>query len=64
MLRSLVIGQLGRYGDPETIEESKKRFMDHVSEKDPLAADVKTAVFTTCLKNGDETTFDHLIKVC
>ena len=57
MLRSLVIGQYGHYGDPDTIEEAKKRFQDHVEGTASLPADLKGAVFSLALANGDETTF-------
>ncbi len=63
MLRSLVIGQLGKYGHSETVSEAKKRFAGHVSGSDPINADLKSSVFATCMANGDETTFDQLIKV-
>lgn len=63
MLRSLVIGQLGRYGDPDMISESKRRFSDHVSEKDAIPADIKSAVFSAALSGGDESIFDHLVAV-
>ena len=63
MLRSLVIGQLGHYGDTETIKEAQKRFADHCSGGTSLAADLKAAVFSTVLASGDGSTFDQLIKV-
>lgn len=63
MLRSLVIGQVGRYGDVDMISESKRRFNDHVSEKDPIPADIKSAVFSAALGGGDETIFDQLVAV-
>ena len=63
MLRSLAIGQLGRYGDQDMIAESQRRFDDHMSEKDPIPADYKTAVFSAVLGNGDETHFDKLVQV-
>ena len=63
MLRSLVIGQLGHYGDTDIIQEAQKRFSDYCSGGSSLAADLKAAVFSTCLANGDGSTFDQLIKV-
>ena len=63
MLRSLVIGQYGHYGDSDTIEEAKKRFRDHVEGTASLPADLKGAVFSLALANGDETTFDQLVQV-
>ena len=63
MLRSLVIGQLGHYGDEDTIKEAQKRFADHCAGTSSLPADLKAAVFSTCLANGDGSTFDQLLKV-
>ena len=63
MLRSLVIGLLGRYGDPDMITEAKCRFDNHITEKDSIPADIRTAVFSAVLSNGDETTFDKLVEV-
>ena len=58
-----MIGELGRYGHTDTIAEAKRRFSDHCSGKHPLPADLKIAVFSTCLANGDSATFDQLVKV-
>lgn len=63
MLRSLVIGQLGHYGDEDTIKEAQKRFADHCAGSSSIPADLKAAVFSTCLANGDGSTFDQLLKV-
>lgn len=63
MLRSLVIGQFGHYGDIETIKEAQKRFTDYCSGGCSLPADLKAAVFSTSLANGDTSTFDQLVKV-
>ena len=58
-----MIGQLGHYGDTDTIKEAQKRFADHCSGCSSLPADLKAAVFSTCLANGDNSTYDQLIKV-
>lgn len=64
MLRSLALGQHGKYGDPDTIAEAQKRFREHVEEKTILPADLKSVIYSIALANGDESTFDQLIKVC
>ena len=63
MLRSLVIGQLGRYGDANTIKEAQRRFAGYLSGSNSLPADLKTAVFSIALANGNESTFDQLVQV-
>jgi len=44
MLRSLVIGRLGRSGDKGTVAEAKKRFEDHCSKTTILPADLRAPV--------------------
>ena len=58
-----MIGQLGRYGDANTIEEAQRRFTGYLSGSRTLPADLKTAVFSIALANGDEYTFDQLVQV-
>ena len=63
MLRGLVISQLGKYDHSEVITEAKKRFDGHVTKSIPLPSDLKSCVFSITLANGDERTFDALMKV-
>ena len=49
MLRSLVIGRLGRAGDKSVIEEAKKRFAAHANGEVKLIADLRQAVSMFCL---------------
>lgn len=58
-----MIGQFGHYGDTDTIKEAQKRFGDYCSDGGCLPADLKAAVFSICLANGDSSTFDQLVKV-
>ena len=62
-LRGLIVGQLGYYGDMDTIKEAQRRFADHISSRSSLPADLEEPVFSICLANGDSSTFDQLIKV-
>ena len=62
-LRGLIIGQLGFYGDVDTIKEAQRRFADHIFGISSLPADLKEPVFSICLANGDSSTYDLLIKV-
>ena len=58
-----MIGELGHYGDMDTIKEAQRRFADYISGRSTLPADLKEPIFSTCLANGDRTTFDQLITV-
>uniref|UniRef100_A0A8W8IJS7 Aminopeptidase n=1 Tax=Magallana gigas TaxID=29159 RepID=A0A8W8IJS7_MAGGI len=63
MLRELALTRLGKYGDEETVTEARKRFENHVSGKVPLPADLKGPVYLTVMVNGDETTFNQMMKL-
>lgn len=63
MLRGLVIGQLGHFDDGDTVKEARMRFEKHCSGSCLLPANLKAAVFSTCLSHGDGTTFNQLLKV-
>lgn len=45
MLRGLILGRLGCYGDAEVIEECKKRFQAHVEGSQLIPADLRGAVY-------------------
>ena len=62
-LRSLVIGQLGYYGDEDIITEAKERFKSHRYGESLLQDDLKTSVYSICLANGDDTTYNDLMEV-
>jgi puromycin-sensitive aminopeptidase len=63
MLRSLVIGAHGQYGNQATIDEAKARFKKHVDGVSKLPSDLKSAVFSMAMAHGDETTFDQLVQL-
>lgn len=63
MLRGLVIGQLGKYDHPETIGKAKTLLEGHLCGSDPLSAEIKSVVFLICVANGDEITFNQLMRV-
>ena len=48
MLRDLVLLKMGRYGDPDTVKEARKRFEDHCSGKSPIPADLRATVSDIC----------------
>jgi puromycin-sensitive aminopeptidase len=63
MLRSLVIAAHGQCGNQATIDEAKARFQKHVDGTATLPSDLKSAVFSMAMANGDESTFDQLVKL-
>jgi len=63
LLRPLVIGRLGRFGDEAIIAEAQKRFDAHVSGKALIPADLRSPVYRTVLSVGDESTYSTMLKV-
>lgn len=63
LLRSLVIGRLGRNGDPEYIKEAQARFEKHFDESETLPADFRGPVYTTVLTHGNEELFEKMLKL-
>lgn len=63
LLRSLVIGRLGWYGDEETLVEAKKRFNAHISGESTIPADLRAAVYKSVISVGDEETFKTMTKL-
>lgn len=47
LLRSLVLGKLGKAGHKPTLEEARRRFRDHVEGKPVLPADLRSPVSQT-----------------
>ena len=64
MLRSVVIKMLGQNSDGETVAEAQKRLLAHCDGSSTLEADLRAAVYTTCLMHGEQDTFDNMLKVC
>lgn len=63
LLRSLVLGKLGRYEDAETIAEAKRRFQDHINKRSTIPADLRAAVYRSVLSVGDEETYNSMIRL-
>lgn len=56
MLRSLVVGRLGRAGDEAVIKEARERFAKHCDGSQVLPADLRSAVSVCWVKkmNGKD----------
>ena len=63
LLRGLVLGCMGRSGDPATIAEARKRFDAHCKGESTIPADLRAAVYRTVLKHGDDVTLDAMMKL-
>jgi len=63
LLRSLVIGVLGRLGDSQITEEAHKRFKKFLENPDFLSADLREPVFSIIAWNGNAKTHKTLIRL-
>jgi aminopeptidase N len=59
-LRKTVIGDLGAWGDPETIAEARKRFASFVLDRSTMGPDEQELVLSIVARNADAATFDQL----
>ena len=63
LLRGLIIGRLGKYGHPATLAEARQRFDAHCKGESTIPADLRSAVYSTVLKHGDDVTLDSIMKL-
>lgn len=62
LLRSLVIGSLGRLGDEGILDEAKKRFNEFLKNQNSLDPDLRSVVYSLVAWSGDNTTYEILLK--
>ena len=62
LLRSLVIGSLGRLGDTEILDEAKKRFNEFLKKPNSLEPDLRNVVYSLVAWSGDDKTYEILLK--
>ncbi len=63
LLRSTLLGQIGSYGDRETLEEARRRFDRFLEEPSSLPADLRDVVFSLTAQQGDDGVFDTLLRL-
>nr|XP_058942457.1 puromycin-sensitive aminopeptidase-like [Pocillopora verrucosa] len=63
LLRGLVLGCMGRSGDQATLTEARKRFEAHCKGESTISADLRSAVYSTVLKHGDDNTLESVMKL-
>ncbi|XP_072032705.1 puromycin-sensitive aminopeptidase-like [Amphiura filiformis] len=62
LLRGLVVRVMGKNGHPHAVEEARKRFKAHCSGGEKIHADLRAPVYVTVLANGNEETFEEMLK--
>lgn len=63
MLRELAIGNLGGYGDAETIQIAKGKFEAHAAGETPLEPDLRRAVYSIVAEHGTEKEYEMLMNL-
>ncbi|GAB6019725.1 hypothetical protein CHUAL_001278 [Chamberlinius hualienensis] len=61
LLRPLILGRLGAYGDESVRNEARRRFDTHVNKTAILPADLRSPVYSTVVSIGDQKTIDAAI---
>ncbi len=62
MLRPMILGIVGKFGDQNVINEAKKRFERHIAG-DLIDPNIRGDVYVIVSRYGDETTQEALRKV-
>lgn len=63
LLRSFAISGLGKLGDQEILEESKKRFDKYLKSPTSLSADLQETVFVLVAWQGNESTYKKFLSL-
>lgn len=63
LLRGLIFGRLAWLDDEETTKEARKRFDGHVSAKQRIAPDLRSACYKTVLRAGGEKEYSSLLEL-
>ncbi len=63
LLRSLVIGQMGGYGDQETVDEARQRFIRFLEDGQPLVPDLRFPVYRLVVEFGDVDQYESVLEL-
>ena len=63
LLRSFMIGSLGKLDDEEIIAEARKRFEQYLKNPHSLNPDIQDAVFSTVAWSGDSKTYQKMLEL-
>ena len=58
-----MLGCMGRSGDQATLTEARMRFEAHCKGESTIPADLRSAVYSTVLKHGDDNTLESVMKL-
>jgi puromycin-sensitive aminopeptidase len=60
ILRTVVLGQIGSYGDTDVLTEARNRFTRFLDEPSSLHPDLRGVVYGLTAQEGDKSTYDIL----
>ena len=63
LLRGIVLGVLGRSSHSATISGARKRFDTRCNGEATIPAGLRSAVYSTVLKNGDSSSLEAMMKL-
>uniref|UniRef100_A0A1Q3EWT3 Aminopeptidase n=1 Tax=Culex tarsalis TaxID=7177 RepID=A0A1Q3EWT3_CULTA len=63
LLRPLILSRLVSFRCSETLAEARKRFHEHAKGTCVLPADLRSTCYKAVLQNGDQATFDEMLRL-
>jgi len=63
MTRALVLSGLVTFNDEKIVEEARQRFRRHLSGSEMIPADLRSAIYNSVAKFGDDSEFEGLFEV-
>lgn len=63
LLRSLLLGRMAMFDDPEVIAEAERRFQLHIKGEEQVPADFRSTVYKAVLRTGSRSKYDDLLRI-
>ncbi len=60
LLRSIVLSQVGSYGDQEVLDQARERFQRYLKDRAGVRPDIRGVVFSLAGQAGDRAVYDQL----
>lgn len=63
LLRSLLLGRMAMFDDPEVIAEAERRFDLHIKGQEQIPADFRSTVYKAVLRTGSRSKYEDLLRI-
>ena len=63
LLRSLLLGRMAMFDDPEVIAEAERRFDLHIKGQEQVPADFRSTVYKAVLRTGSRSKYEDLLRI-